>query len=56
MLILADNSIDDLPPSICNLVHLKSLSLDNNKVKEVNASFAGWELEPSLLFTKVLLD
>lgn len=31
----ADNSIEDIPPSICNLIHLKSLCLDNNNVNQV---------------------
>lgn len=31
----SDNSIEDLPESVCNLVHLKALCLDNNNVKQV---------------------
>ncbi|KAG5522756.1 hypothetical protein RHGRI_034786 [Rhododendron griersonianum] len=30
-----ENSIADLPSSVCNLIHLKSLCLDNNKVKQM---------------------
>ncbi|KAF8408185.1 hypothetical protein HHK36_007327 [Tetracentron sinense] len=29
------NSIEDLPPSVCNLIHLKSLCLDNNNVHQM---------------------
>ncbi|CAA3032321.1 plant intracellular Ras-group-related LRR 7 [Olea europaea subsp. europaea] len=29
------NSIEELPASVCNLVHLKSLSLNNNNVRQV---------------------
>ncbi|KAG5562515.1 hypothetical protein RHGRI_005292 [Rhododendron griersonianum] len=29
-----ENSIADLPSSVCNLIHLKSLCLDNNNVKQ----------------------
>ncbi|XP_021804101.1 plant intracellular Ras-group-related LRR protein 7-like [Prunus avium] len=31
----SDNSIEDLPESVCNLVHLKALCLDNNNVKQI---------------------
>lgn len=30
-----ENSIEDLPSSVCNLIHLKSLCLDNNNVKQI---------------------
>ncbi|KAJ8637410.1 hypothetical protein MRB53_011677 [Persea americana] len=29
------NLIEDLPPSICNLTHLKSLCLNNNNVRQI---------------------
>jgi hypothetical protein len=32
---ISDNLIEDLPSSVCNLSHLKSLCLDNNNVKQV---------------------
>ena len=32
---LADNVIEELPASLCNLIQLKSLCLDNNQVKQV---------------------
>lgn len=32
---LSDNLIEDLPESVCNLKHVKSLCLDNNNVKQV---------------------
>lgn len=32
---ISDNVIEDLPSSVCNLSHLKSLCLDNNNVKQV---------------------
>lgn len=35
-LVFAENSIADLPSSVCNLIHLKSLCLDNNNVKQVS--------------------
>ncbi|TYI12497.1 hypothetical protein ES332_A09G281700v1 [Gossypium tomentosum] len=31
----ADNLIEELPASVCNLVHLKSLCLNNNKVSQI---------------------
>lgn len=31
----ADNVIEDLPASICNLIHLKSLCLNNNNLSQV---------------------
>ena len=34
----ADNLIEDLPVSVCNLIHLKSLSLNNNSVGQVVCS------------------
>jgi len=33
---LADNVVEELPASLCNLIQLKSLSLDNNQVNQVN--------------------
>lgn len=32
---VADNVIEELPHSICNLTHLKSLGLDNNKLRQL---------------------
>jgi hypothetical protein len=34
---ISDNLIEELPASVCNLSHLKSLCLDNNNVKQVLA-------------------
>lgn len=31
----ADNSIEDIPASFCNLIHLKSLCLNNNNINQV---------------------
>jgi Leucine-rich repeat (LRR) protein len=31
-----DNVVEELPASLCNLIQLKSLSLDNNQVNQVN--------------------
>lgn len=33
---LADNVVEELPASLCNLIQLKSLCLDNNQVNQVN--------------------
>ncbi|CAI9786781.1 unnamed protein product [Fraxinus pennsylvanica] len=30
-----ENSIEELPASVCNLIHLKSLSLNNNNMKQI---------------------
>ena len=32
---LADNVVEELPASLCNLMQLKSLCLDDNQVKQV---------------------
>ncbi|KAL2538765.1 Leucine-rich repeat domain superfamily [Forsythia ovata] len=37
---LDENSIEELPASVCNLVHLKSLSLNNNNVKQLFLLYA----------------
>lgn len=31
----ADNAIEDIPASFCNLIHLKSLCLNNNNINQV---------------------
>lgn len=36
LILAAENSIEELPSSVCNLVHLKSLCLNNNNVKQVS--------------------
>lgn len=35
MFIPADNPIEDLPQSVCNLIHLKSLALNNNRLRQL---------------------
>ncbi|GJZ02118.1 plant intracellular Ras-group-related LRR protein 7-like protein [Tanacetum coccineum] len=34
-----ENSIEELPTLVCNLIHLKSLCLDNNNLKQVSIAF-----------------
>lgn len=36
---LADNVVEELPASLCNLIQLKSLCLDNNQVNQVRLKF-----------------
>ncbi|MED6146010.1 hypothetical protein PIB30_030573 [Stylosanthes scabra] len=36
---ISDNQIEELPASVCNLSHLKSLFLDNNNVNQIPPNY-----------------
>ena len=53
---LADNVVEELPASLCNLMQLKSLCLDDNQVKQVEQLSCDLFLHPLnfLMFTLII--